>query len=270
MTKAPIGYQLIQGGNVPGGHRVISDGKRKPFITPVREFNSIQLRHSDVVADIGAYCGTYAIRCARFPVKRVIAYEPTPETCAILRMTRLPNLSIINAAVVGDDRPSVNLYISKGIGVTNSVILSRRKERALTVPAIRYEKAVADATIVKIDVEGAEYTYKIIQPQLRAILIDFHPIPGRDWIGRANEIMDDLEAAGFRAVIKPDFSCGWTCSGSWIRDRETSGECEPLMSGKACCGCGRKIRGQGKSLCPECFDAWLPKHRAGFTRAGLA
>lgn len=261
-----VGYKHVQGGNVPGGHNVIWDGERKPFITPMAECNSISLRHSDVVVDIGAYVGTYCIRCARHPCKQVIAYEPTPTTFSILSLTHLPNLTCIQSAIVADSRPSVDLFISSGIGVTNSIVLSNKKAFSISVPAINYTLAVSSASIVKIDVEGAEYTYPIIQPSLRAIIIDFHPVPG-DWEKAANHIMSDLADIGFITIRKPDFSCGWTRAGSWERPMETYGEYEPMMKGEECCGCGKQIKGKGKSLCRVCWDTWLPRHRDGFTCA---
>lgn len=263
MTK--VQYRFMQGGGVPGGHNVIYGEGRNPFITPMRECASIPLRHSDVVVDIGAYVGTYAIRCARFPVKRVIAYEPTPQTFDILWLSKTPNMQIINAAIVGDDRESVDLFISAGIGVTNSIVNGNRKPERITVPAINYADAVKGASIVKIDVEGAEYDYPIIQPSLRAVILDFHPMP--DWIDKARQIMSDLEAAGFSAVITPDFDNGWTRAGSWIRDMDTQGEFHPMMNGEMCCGCGRRIKAPTKGLCKACWEAWIPKHRVGFSRS---
>ena len=267
-TEALPAFELVTGGSVPGGHRVLSDGVRKPFISPMRECNSVPLRHSDVVADIGAYVGTYAIRCARFPVRRVIAYEPTPGTFDVLSLTKLPNLEPVQAAIVGDDRTRVELHISRGIGVTNSIELSNRKARAVSVPAINYADAVKGATIIKIDVEGAEYKYPIVEaihPGLRALLIDFHPIPGFDWVGAAERIIAGIEAAGFAPVIAPDWSNGWSRAGSWAREvPDPGGRCDPLMLGEQCCGCGCGIRGNTKSLCPDCFRVWARKHRDGF------
>lgn len=266
-----IGYKWMQGGNVPGGHNLPYDGFREPFITPMAECNSIPLRHSDVVVDIGAYVGTYAIRCARIPVKSVTAYEPTPMTFDILSQTQLPNLKLVNAAIVGDNRNSVDLYLSAGIGVTNSIVLSNRKESKVTVPAINYANAVRGASIVKIDVEGAEYSYPIVQPGLRAIILDFHKVAGHDWIGRSKELIASFEKAGFKSVIEPNFESGsgWTLAGSWIREVETSGEFEPMMKGEICCGCATKINAKKKSLCPKCYGVWLPKHREGYELAGM-
>lgn len=258
-----IGYKHVNGGGVPGGHNVPWDGSRKPHIPGMTECHSIALRHSDVVADVGAYVGTYSIYCARFPVKKVVAYEPTPRTADILRLTKLPNLEVRNMAVVGDDRRSVDLHISKGIGVTNSIVQERRKAGSITVPAINYIEAVRGASIVKIDVEGAEYDFPIIQPSLRGIIIDFHPMPG-DWKRRARTIMEEIRDAGFTPLIEPTFVSGWNVGGSWVREMETEGECEQLMSGQMCCGCGIMIRASQKALCPDCFNRWAKKHRQGF------
>ena len=259
----------VQGGGVPGGHWVICGNgpNRKPFITPMQECFSIPLQHSDIVIDIGAYVGTYAIRCGRFPVKRVDAYEPTLETFQILSRTRLPNMKLINAAIVGDNRKSIDFFVSEGIGVTNSTVLSHRKKPAISVTAINYAKATSDASIVKIDVEGAEYSFPIVQPTLRAIIIDFHPIPARHWQTDANVLITQMESAGFEAVITPNYSNGWTRAGSWIRPMKNEGEFHPMMSGKICCGCGVSIQGKRKSLCPECYQTWTPKHRDGFALA---
>lgn len=262
----------VQGGGVPGGHRVIGkirpDGsKSRPFITPMRECNSIALRYTDVVVDIGAYVGTYAIKAARFPVRRVTAYEPTPSTFEILSSVTLPNLAPVQAAIVGDDRSEVDLFVSSGIGVTNSTTASYRKATTVRVPAVAYTEAVAGATIVKIDVEGGEYDYPIVQPGLRAIILDFHPVTDRDWVSEAERIVEEIEDSGFRPVISPRFDrSGWERAGSWIRDieHEPVETYAPMLEGRECCGCGSPIRTEGKGLCSVCWSSWRPKHRRGF------
>jgi len=270
LTKTYVEH--VRGGSVPGGHRVIGkvrpDGSRtKPFITNMRECNSIALLHTDVVVDIGAYVGTYAIRAARFPVAKVIAYEPTPASFDILTETKLPNLQTVQAAVVADDETSVDLFISNGIGVTNSTVADAGKGKTISVPAVSYVDAVADASIVKIDVEGGEYQYPIVQPLLRAVMIDFHPLPDFDWLRESLRIIEELEDNGFRAVIAPDFNAsGWDRAGSWIRDVPELARATyaPMLDGDECCGCGIAINAKGKGLCYSCWQLWSPKHRKGF------
>lgn len=261
-------YKHVGGGGVPGGHNLISDGVRKPFVPPTRELNSIELRYDDIFADIGAYCGTYSIRCARFPVRLVRAYEPSPFTFKVLSLTKLRNLELTNAAVVGDERASVDFYLSKMTGITNSLVPSRAKD-VFTVPAVSYDEAVRGASVVKIDIEGYEYNLgNLARSHIRAFLIDFHPV-GKDWVDKAEAIIAEIESAGFDAVIKPVWTNGWTRAGSWTREVETSGDvCEDLMSGLFCCGCGARLSGgSGRSLCEECWNAWTKRHREGYTRA---
>ena len=267
-TERKILTKHTSKGGVPGGHEVICDKGKPPFVPPMKECHSIQLRCSDVVVDIGAYCGTYALRAARFPAKKVIAFEPTEGTFRVLKKNAgsLPNLEIRRVAVVGDDRKSVRLFVSSGIGVTNSLI-DKKKSTHEDVPAERYEDVVRGASVVKIDVEGAEYDYDVVQPGIRALIIDFHPVVGIDWLAKSEAIIASIKAAGFSTVIEPDFSNGWTRAGSWIREVETSGCCEELLGGIRCCGCGTAIRGRGKSLCPVCWDAWSTKDRQLFSLA---
>jgi FkbM family methyltransferase len=258
-------FKWMQGGSVPGGHYLIYGKDPEPFIPQMGVCNSIPLRHSDVVVDIGAYLGTFAIRCTRLPVKQVTAYEPTPETFKVLSLTQSANLRLVNAAVVSDDSPTANLFISAGLGLTNSIAKSFRKIGKVTVPAVNYVEAVKGASIVKIDVEGAEYDYPIIQSSLRAIILDFHKVP--DWIDKAHKIMDDLTAAGFKAVVEPVFENRWSPGGSWIRDMDTEGEYSPMMQGIECCGCGMAIQATARALCPICWPKWTAKHREGYQQA---
>lgn len=255
---------------MPGGHEVIVSARGNPFITPVRECNSIPLEPWDVVVDIGAYVGTYAIRCARTPVRKVIAYEPTPATFEVLNRVQLPNLEQRQAAIVADDSKTVALHLSKGIGVTNSCVPSSSKPDSVEVPAVRYEDAVRDATIVKIDVEGAEYSYPVVQPGIRALIIDFHPLPGVDWIADAERMIAEIEDAGFTAVISPEWGNGWTRAGSWIRPFEPwdSSGFEPMLQGKVCCGCGLELDGAiaGRCLCSTCWPKWTKTHRKGYSK----
>ena len=271
-----VKFKHIQGGNVPGGHNVIyRDNEANPFIPPTKECSSIPLLHTDVVVDIGAYVGTYAIRCARFPVKKVYAYEPTKQTFDILSLTKLHNLELLNAAVVGDDSKYVELNISKGIGVTNSIVLgSKTKFTTERVPAVNYSTAVQEATIVKIDVEGAEFGYigQLIHPRMRGIIVDFHKA-GKDWKEKSRAIVNEILSHGFSTVIEPNFDgSGWEQAGSWIRTPpvESTEVDDDLMNGRVCCGCGTHfdVPTGSKTLCETCWPTWSKKHRDGYKKYG--
>lgn len=268
-ASLPLQHKLVQGGDVPGGHHAIFVGDREPYVPSMRECNSIKLRPSDVVIDIGAYVGTFAIRAARFPVKKVIAYEPTPKSFEVMSLTQLPNLELRQMAVVGDDRREVEFFIGQGYGPTNSIFVSRNRKRVpIKVPAIHYAEAVKGATVVKLDVEGAEHDLPVVQPGVRAYIIDFHKTRP-DWLESSFKIIAQLEAAGFHAVIQPKWTSGLDRAGSWERDLpDAGGQCDVLMYGLRCCGCGAELQPTGvKSVCIECWPLWSKKHRAGFLQA---
>ena len=211
---------------ITGGHwafRTIRGSKA--FQNPMREATALELLPSDVIIDIGAYVGEYSLWAANQNVKKVVSYEPTPATFALLKRNLADKAEVHSKAVVGSDDRTTVLHLSSGIGVTNSVVKTLRKAGHIEVPAIRYEDAVKDATVVKIDCEGAEYTFNILQPQLRGIVLEFHPIVGRDWRTRAYQIMFDIEAAGFEPIVRPTFKSGWSLSGCWVRNGKVAESC---------------------------------------------
>lgn len=206
--------------NITGGHRAFKTSKStKPFENPMNYYMKAKLRTDDIVADIGGYIGEYAMYAERQGVKKIYCYEPTPESFELLKINASTRNCIIpiNKAVVGSNVNNINLYISRGIGVTNSTAKKRNKAHYIKVDAIKYEEALQDANVVKIDVEGAEYSYNIIQPQLRTIILEFHPIEGINWINNANNIMGKIEDSGYRCVLRPKFTCGWDLTGVWER-----------------------------------------------------
>tara|TARA_R110000824_G_scaffold253679_5_gene442676 strand:+ start:40 stop:687 length:648 start_codon:yes stop_codon:yes gene_type:complete len=206
--------------SVTGGHYAFQTEKSKnPFCNPMGECKSIKLNSNDVVVDIGAYVGEYTMYAARQGVKKIISYEATPSTFDLLKKNtnKYNNVEIHNLAVVGDDRKECELFLSNGIGATNSIEKKLRKAGNIKVNAIRYEEAIKEATVVKIDVEGAEYDYDIIQPNLRAIILEFHPLTQKDWKGMAYLIMNRIKDAGFKAIVYPTFKNGWALNSSWIR-----------------------------------------------------
>lgn len=206
--------------SITGGHYAFkSETAKKPFCNPMGECISIELNNSDIVADIGAYVGEYSIYAARKGVKKVISYEATPDTFELLKQNTIKynNIELNNLAVVGGLQKECFLYISKGLGATNSIAKTSRKASRIKVPTINYKDAISSATVVKIDVEGAEYWFDIVQPNLRAIILEFHPLVKRDWRLMANNIMDKIKAAGFQCIKYPTFKNGWAMNSSWLR-----------------------------------------------------
>ena len=185
-----------------------------PFRNAMAACKSIELYKSDIVVDIGAYVGEYSLHAAS-RVREVHSYEASPETFKVLAMNRKSNMQIFNKAVIGGNDKTVELFLTGGIGAGNSIFKGRKKD-SVTVEAVNYLETIRNATVVKIDVEGAEYDYDIIQPNLRAIIIEFHPISGK-YTG-AYQIMEDLQNKGFKPAYRiPQFKNGWDTNSAWIR-----------------------------------------------------
>lgn len=203
-----------------GGHYAFVTKRGNVFKNKLTECKLVKLNSDDIVVDIGAYVGEYSLYAAKQGVKKVIAYEASPNTFEALEKNATDTIFPVNKAVVGTHDNTVTLHLAEGIGVTNSIAKSHGRKTSVEVPAINYTDAVREATVVKIDVEGAEYGYDIVQPHLRAIILEFHNVPNIHWKEKALQIMEDLEKAGFKALAKPEFQHGFDMHGAWIKDTQ--------------------------------------------------
>lgn len=112
------------------------------------------------VMDVGANIGSFAVKALKAEAKWVYCYEPFPETFDVLRRNRKESMSLFNAALVGDDRKTVDLYLSKRFPAAHSTVPRRGREK-ITVPAINFraELDTIKPTALKIDCEGTEYEF---------------------------------------------------------------------------------------------------------------
>ena len=129
------------------------------------------LSEADVVLDIGANAGIYALVAAlRRPGARVLAFEPLPVAVRHLeanrRLNGVDNLEIIVKAV-GEEEGEAFLYVlgdymHQIASTLPRMAEARRMGRSLTVPVVTIAQVVAEhglpnVDLVKIDTEGTEY-----------------------------------------------------------------------------------------------------------------
>jgi FkbM family methyltransferase len=168
----------------------------------------------DTVVDIGGHIGTFAIRASK-AAKRVLAYEPTPESYELLvRNTgRRPNVQAHRLAVAGT-KGTLKLILGKNPS-RNSLYppgtepnLGEIEVAATTLEEIFRENAVERCDLLKVDCEGAEYDLlyaapKELWPRIHRTCMEYHPVgqarPG--WTGV--ELAKHLEAAGHRVELRP-------------------------------------------------------------------
>lgn len=118
-----------------------------------------EVREGDVVADVGAYIGLYAVALARRvgPTGRVLAFEPEPTNFAALRahveLNGLTGTVRLFPVAVGQSEGRV--AFSAG---SSQSCLGDGPGRRIEVDSLRLDSIVRDGPvdILKIDVEGFE------------------------------------------------------------------------------------------------------------------
>jgi FkbM family methyltransferase len=172
------------------------------------------VRPEDVVYDIGAHHGLYAVLLAQ-KVRRVIAFEPEQECHARLqRNIQINGLSNITAycQAVGDRDAQEILYLGQGVGAINSGHLgpdfTTGPRQAINVArgdSFRQSQNLPAPTVLKIDVEGYEgavlegFRQSLSLPECRLICCEIHPQLLPDSVTRET-LVETLKSFGFSDV----------------------------------------------------------------------
>jgi FkbM family methyltransferase len=136
------------------------------------EFLKQTIRPGDVVLDVGAFVGIYAVLAARWsgPDGRVIAFEPTPASAAIARKHLAFNgvgperVQLVEAAVSNRaTRATLHQYDAHAMPYVNSLVEAvdtnapavTRDVAVVTIDEICRELKVLPS-VIRMDVQGAE------------------------------------------------------------------------------------------------------------------
>jgi FkbM family methyltransferase len=149
-----------------------------------------EVRPDDVVYDIGAHHGLYAVLLAQ-KVNRVIAFEPEQECFARLerniQINHLSNHTCYRVAV-GDHDGEDTLYIGNGVGAIHNGQLSadwtagdRQSICVVHGDTFLESQNLPAPTVMKIDVEGYEgfvlegFRKSLSLPACRMVCCEIHP-----------------------------------------------------------------------------------------------
>lgn len=170
-------------------------------------FKLVNILPGDRVMDCGGFIGTWTAACLEQGAAHATVYEAAPKNALVLK----PNLekygkkvSVVEAALVPGHEDTITLEMS-GFSGTNSIISTGRKAKCIDVPAINFRESVltVNPTVIKLDVEGAEYSllntlkYGDLKG-VRTLFIEFHPIENRDVLIANVAIF--LAAEGFQII----------------------------------------------------------------------
>lgn len=145
----------------------------------------------DVVVDVGAHIGTYAMLAARRTgaAGRVFAYEPCEETRRYLRQhlewNHLVPRVTVREVCCGAEPGTATFFFQGGAEGMNSLVPTEGFASAL-MPVVRLDDEVkalgVTPRLIKIDVEGAEFdVLQGAQDTLRTarplLFVSLHPVP---------------------------------------------------------------------------------------------
>jgi FkbM family methyltransferase len=148
-------------------------------VRPVLEPNGRVLQ----VADLGANVGLFsAWLLARRPDARIIAFEPDPANVAVLRECVRANhrdgtWEIVEACAA--NRDGELRFASGDFAVSRIATGEEPGSNVLTLPAVDVFPRIGEADLVKLDIEGGEWSIlgdeRFPGLRARALVLEYHP-----------------------------------------------------------------------------------------------
>jgi FkbM family methyltransferase len=170
------------------------------------------IRPGDTVVDVGANVGWYTLLASKRigDSGRVIAFEPAPESRALLQRSiaanHLDNVTIEPKAL-SDKRGTLRLHIHKWNRGGNSVLDGPDREQTVEVEALPLDEYLANRDgeigLIKIDVEGAEGLVLagmkniLRRRRVRTLVVEFNPATCRRTGMDPEDVLRRVLAAGY-------------------------------------------------------------------------
>lgn len=184
------------------------------------ERTSVYLEDGWIVVDIGAGLGDFAVSVAKKnPRSTVYAYEPLPESFALLKENLLLNETcnvLPFPYAVGKSVGNIHLYAISAEAVQQSTVARKRSVASRSVASIEVpsvtlnyifdENKIKVCDYLKMDCEGAEYeilfsTDESTLQKIRHLCLEYH-----DGVTEFShyDLVRFLEQQGFRIRLTPN------------------------------------------------------------------
>jgi len=161
-----------------------------------------------VIVDIGAAIGEFTVYAAqRAPAGEVYAYEPNPQSFALLQENiRLNKLSNVQAFCVGvwDQAGAMQLDLAHGEPLQGQTVFQQAEAPTEEIPVITFDQLVHDSVdsiidLLKLDCEGAEYAILMgasaeSLARVQRIVMEYHDLDAEHEHSR---LVHFLEGNGF-------------------------------------------------------------------------
>lgn len=176
------------------------------------------LKKDDVVWDVGASVGLFTMHAAE-RVKRVVAYEPDPETAARLheniRLNRFQNKVDVRQLALGNEERQEPLYTDGLGGFAPALGNLERHSAVISVEMKTVDRLIGNGTqppsVLKIDIEGAELlalqgAHNLLhsEERPRIIFIEVHPAFLPNYGGSSEEVFYLLHESGYAILSTED------------------------------------------------------------------
>ena len=186
------------------------------------EYKKLNLRSEDVCLDLGMNIGVFSV-IASEKCKFLHSFEPEPTNFEIanqnLQMNNVKNVIPYNAAVVGNDDKERFLSVNKKQNKGTHSLIEKRGRYSTPVACMNINKIIEETkpTVLKVDVEGAEYEIlTAIKPEnfknIREIIFEYHHAHLNDI--KTKEKYKKL--IGFLKSVFPNVDYKQETKGAWV------------------------------------------------------
>ncbi len=168
--------------------------------------NGFEIKDDDIVIDIGAHIGLFAVLAAFYAKKgKIYAFEPVKENFELLNeninQNKITNILTYNKAVSGDGEMR-DFVLSSGSNAAHSFDYTDSKSsKKVKVQTVRLEDFINENEIkkidfFKIDCEGAEYEIIFNLPKnllkiIKKIGMEYHDIDGDRNVTKMKKYLED-------------------------------------------------------------------------------
>jgi FkbM family methyltransferase len=175
--------------------------------------NGARLQDNWTIIDIGAGLGDFTAYAAQHsPRGRVLAYEPFPESFALLRQNlRLNDLRNVEAQpyAVAAKAGVLSLNVGMAEAVQHSTTQTGAnviEVQAISLTQVFDDQRVKSCDFLKMDIEGGEYAIlrevdTNVLKRVQRLALEYHD---NTPAGNHTELVAILQAQGFRVQVRPN------------------------------------------------------------------
>jgi len=199
---------------------ILGEVFNRHYYQPSGEVEQV-LAEARTIVDLGGNIGLFGLFAAvRWPQARIVAFEPDPENATLHEMTIAANglgdrWELIRAAASNRDG---RVSFVAGLNAVSHIADATGSEQAIEVPMLDVLPRIAQADLLKMDIEGGEWAIlgdpRFRQAPPRAVVLEYHSYlcPGPDPRAEAEHA---LRAAGMRVQSTSDRGDGHGMLWAW-------------------------------------------------------